>query len=153
MSKTIRFWLALGFYLIPLITLRGQEWPGRVDYHDTNQIQNTRLQIYQDPRLETLLQRHIEYNRKKGGMNGYRIQIFFGSGRTAREDANETKAKFLSYFPDTRAHILYQSPFYKVRVGDFRTKNEALKFYRRVQRRFPNAYIIPDIIEFPKLEN
>jgi hypothetical protein len=152
MLTTIKFWLLLGLCVIPVMTIRGQEWPGRTVYNDTNQFQEGQLQIFQDPRLETLLQRHIDYNRKKGGMNGYRIQIFFGSGRAARTDANETKAEFLSYFPDTKAHILYQSPFYKVRVGDFRTKNEALRFYRRVQRRFPNAYIIPDIIEFPELE-
>jgi hypothetical protein len=131
----------------------GQEWPDRSYRGDSNQIREGNLEIRQDPRLDELLQRHINYNKKKGGMNGYRIQIFFGSGRTARDDANETKAKFLSYFPDVKAHILYQSPFYKVRIGDFRTKNETLKFYRKIQRRFPNAYIIPDIIEFPELED
>ena len=111
-----------------------------------------KIYVYQDPRIDKLLQRHIANNEKKGGINGYRIQIYFGSGHDARENANESKARFLSYFPETKAHILYQSPFYKVRIGDFRTKNEALKFYRRVQRRFPNAYIVPDIIEFPELE-
>lgn len=145
------------FFLIVLSTafmnLLGQEWVEKPEYRDTSRFQEAQLHIYQDPRLETLLQRHIAYNRQKGGMNGYRIQIFFGSGRTARDDANETKARFLSYFPDTKAHILYQSPFYKVRVGDFRTKNEALKFFRRIQRIFPNAYIIPDVIEFPDLED
>ncbi len=145
------------FFLLTIsssfFNLLGQQLFEKPGYRDSNQYQEAQLQIYQDPRLETLLQRHIEYNKKKGGMNGFRIQIFFGSGRTARDDANETKARFLSYFPDTKAHILYQSPFYKVRVGDFRTKNEALKFYRTIQRRFPNAYIIPDIIEFPELEN
>ena len=135
------------------LNLHGQEWNEHTPNRDSSQFQEARLQIYQDPRLETLLQRHIVNNRQKGGMNGYRIQIFFGSGRTARDDANETKARFLSYFPDTKAHILYQSPFYKVRVGDFRTKNEALKFFHGIRRIFPNAYIIPDIIEFPDLED
>ena len=152
MLTTKKLWILLGLSFFHAISLWGQEWHDRTASRDSNQFQEAQLQIFQDPRLEILLQRHIEYNKKKGGMNGYRIQIFFGSGRTARDDANETKAKFLSYFPDTRAHILYQSPFYKVRVGDFRTKNEALKFYRRVQRRFPNAYIIPDTINFPELE-
>lgn len=153
MLTTIKYRLLLGLFFIPVINVWGQEWSDRTVHMDSNQFQEAQLQIFQDPRLETLVQRHIDYNRKKGGMNGYRIQIFFGSGRTARADANETKAKFLSHFPDAKAHILYQSPFYKVRVGDFRTKNETLKFYRRIQRIFPNAYIIPDIIEFPELED
>jgi hypothetical protein len=152
MLAKIRHWFLLGFFLASGSILWGQEWPNRSVSMDSNQVGQGQLQISQDPRLENLLQRHITNNKKRDGMNGYRIQIFFGSGRTARIDANETKAKFLSYFPDTKAHILYQSPFYKVRVGDFRTKNEALKFFRSVQHRFPNAYIITDIIEFPKLD-
>ncbi|UCG26780.1 MAG: SPOR domain-containing protein [Bacteroidales bacterium] len=152
--------LALAVLLLSVIVVRGQNDQDNVSgnrrginiMEEQFQTDQGRVQIYQDPRIDILLQRHIAYNRKKGGINGFRIQIYFGSGHTARENANESKARFLSYFPETRAHILYQSPFYKVRVGDFRTKNEALKFYRDVQRRFPNAYIVPDIIEFPELK-
>jgi mRNA-degrading endonuclease RelE of RelBE toxin-antitoxin system len=153
MSLKNKCWyILLVSFIIPFSSIVAQDWPERSVSRDSNQIEEGHLNISQDPRLDDLLQRHINYNQKKGGINGYRIQIFFGSGRTARDDANETKAKFLSYFPDVKAHILYQSPFYKVRVGDFRTKNETLKFYRRAQRRFPNAYIIQDIIEFPELD-
>lgn len=148
-----KYWcLLIVVIVIPFTSSVAQDWPERSISRDSIQIMEGDLNISQDPRLDELLNRHINYNKKKGGMNGYRIQIFFGSGRSARDDANETKAKFISYFPDVKAHILYQSPFYKVRVGDFRTKNETLKFFRRVQRRFPNAYIIPDIIEFPELD-
>lgn len=109
------------------------------------------VRVIQDPQLETLLKRHVESNAGKEGMNGFRIQIYFGSGKTGREQANENKAKALSEFPELKVHILYQYSNYKVRVGDFRTRNDAYAWYYNVLKKFPNAYIVPDVIEFPKL--
>ena len=121
-------------------------------YFQESNFKKGELTIYQDTRLETLIHRHIEFNKEQKGIPGFRIQIFFGSGRTSRDNANEAKAKFLSYFFDKEAHIKYQTPFYKVRVGDFRTKLETLKMFKRVLRKFPNAYIVPDVINFPDLD-
>jgi len=121
-------------------------------YFQEKDFKKGELTIYQDPRLETLIHRHIESNKEQKGIPGFRIQIFFGSGRGSRDNANEAKAKFLSYYSDKEAYIKYQTPFYKVRVGDFRTKLEALKMFKRVLRKFPNAYIVPDVINFPDLD-
>jgi hypothetical protein len=121
-------------------------------YFQERDFEKGELTIYRDPRLETLIHRHIEFNKEQKGIPGFRIQIFFGSGRTSRDNANEAKAKFLSYFFDKEAYIKYQTPFYKVRIGDFRTKLEALKMFKRVLRKFPNAYIVPDVINFPDLD-
>ncbi len=121
-------------------------------YFQERNLKKGELTIYQDTRLETLIHRQIEFNKEQKGIPGFRIQIFFGSGRPSRDNANEAKAKFLSYFSDKEAYIRYQTPFYKVRVGDFRTKLEALKMFKRVLRKFPNAYIVPDVINFPDLD-
>jgi hypothetical protein len=109
------------------------------------------IKIYQDQRITSLVARHIQNNAARQGMNGYRIQIYFGSGKTGREQANESKAKALEEFPELQAHILYQYSNYKVRVGDFRTRNDAYQWYYEVLKKFPNAYIVPDVILYPKL--
>ena len=111
------------------------------------------LIVHQDDRLDILLRRFEEVQIKRNGMPGYRIQIYFGSGRTARNDAYEAKANFLTKFSDIQAYVLYQSPFYKVRVGDFRSKREAYDLLLKVQRTFPNAYITPiETINLPSLD-
>ena len=107
--------------------------------------------IINDPRLDTLLYRHIQSKAEIGGLRGYRIQVYFGSGQQARKEANEAKASCISLFPTQKAHILFQTPFYKVRVGDFRTRNEAFIWYKKIVRKFPKAYIVNDIINFPEL--
>ncbi len=107
--------------------------------------------IINDPQLDTLIDRHIQSRADIGGLRGYRIQVYFGSGQQARKEANEAKASCISLFPTQKAHILYQTPFYKVRVGDFRTRNEAFIWHKKIVRKFPKAYIVNDIINFPEL--
>jgi len=109
--------------------------------------------IHQDEGLDILLKRFEDVQKKRNGMPGYRIQIYFGSGRTARTDAYEAKANFLTKFSEIPAYVVYQSPFYKVRVGDFRSKGEAYDLLMKVTALFPNAYITPlETINLPPLE-
>ena len=62
------------------------------------------------------------------------------------------KVKFLSKYPDYAVHIKYDAPNFKVRIGDFRTKNEALKLLKDIDRSYPMAFIVPDKINFPLLK-
>ncbi|MFO8192592.1 MAG: SPOR domain-containing protein, partial [Bacillota bacterium] len=85
-----------------------------------------RVEIKQDIRVDSLLSRHIRANEKIDGIDGYRIQIFRGSGRHAREEANEAKARFISEFPDIDSYLIFDPPnYFKVRVGDYRTRHDA----------------------------
>lgn len=109
------------------------------------------LPVTQDARIDTLLQRHIEMNRRINGTEGYRLEVFFSSGLRAREQAMDVKTEFLRKYPDVQAYMIFQSPDFKVRVGDFRSRNEALALQERIKRSYPNAFIVKDIIQFPKL--
>ena len=110
--------------------------------------------LVQDPAIDTLLTRHIIGNRKHGGFDGFRIQIFNGSTRSAREEANEENSRFISEFPGIESYLRFDAPnFFKVRVGNYRTKRDALRDFISIKKEFPNAYIVPDIIEFPDLDN
>jgi hypothetical protein len=108
--------------------------------------------INQDIRVDSLLSRHIMANAKTDGISGFRIQIYRGSGRNAREEANETKAEFISEFPDIASYLRFDPPnYFKVRVGDYRSKHAAYPDFKMVKSKFPNAYIVTDIITFPEL--
>lgn len=109
------------------------------------------LDVKQDPRLTRLIGLHIRNNEKMKKISGYRVEIFFSSALDARQKALQTKTTFLRDYPDINIYVLYVSPDFKVRVGDFRTKNEALELMKKIQGRFPKAFIVPDTIEYPSL--
>ncbi len=118
------------------------------------------LNINQDPAIDTLINRYILANKKlyseatpnHYGMDGFRIQIYSSSNRNAREESNKAMAEFISKFPDIKPYSLYAQPgYFKIRVGDFRTKTEATKLFLLISKEFPDAYIVPDFINFPDL--
>jgi hypothetical protein len=116
------------------------------------------LNVIQDQAVDTLISRYILTNRnlsqKNGyvGMAGYRIQIYNSSNRNAREESGKVKAEFISKFPDIRSYELFENPgYFKIRVGDFRTKTEATRLFLLISKEFPDAYMVPDYINFPDL--
>ena len=79
---------------------------------------------------------------------GYRIQIYSGN---KRQPANQARSTFLRSHPKTKAHLDYEQPYYKVRVGDFKTKLEALKYKNGITDEFPNCFIVRDEIDVNEL--
>ncbi len=112
----------------------------------------TRLDVHQDTRVEKMLKWHVEDNKKRDGMEGFRVEIFSSSGLDAKERAEEEKVKFLKLYPGYHVHVIFSAPVFKVRTGDFRTKNEALKLLKMIQKDYPGAFIVPGIIDFPVLK-
>jgi hypothetical protein len=111
------------------------------------------LNIIQDPGVDTLISRYVLANKMLDGhMEGYRIQIYRSSTRTAREESNKARAEFMMEFPDIVSYPLYEKPgYFIIRAGDYRTKVEGTKQLYLVRRKFPNAYLVMDRIEFPDL--
>jgi len=116
------------------------------------------LVINQGLQLDTLISRNILANKNlfkannHYGMKGFRIQIYASNNRNAREESNKARAEFMGKFPDIVSYPLYAEPgYFKVRVGDFRTKTEATKLFQIISKDFPDAYIVPDVINFPDL--
>lgn len=58
----------------------------------------------------------------------------------------EIKARFLQKYPETGTYLEYQSPQFKLRVGDFRSRAEADLFVNEVRKSFSAAFVVPDKI-------
>ena len=111
-----------------------------------------RAVVVQDERINGLLNKYILMNGEKRTIEGYRVQIFFASGNNSKKMANDTKTEFLANHPTISTYILFQSPNFKVRVGDFRTKLDAYKFYKEIVADYPSAFIVKDDITLPKID-
>ena len=76
---------------------------------------------------------------------GYRLLII---STPLREDALAAKTKVYSYFPELKAYLFHQSPYYKVKAGNFKDRKEAESYQKRLELLFPRGvFIINDIIE------
>ena len=109
------------------------------------------VEVYQSDSVAVNLRRHIEANPSKA-INGYRVRIFFDNKKTARAASEETLKHFQSMFHDVKAYRTYANPYFKVTVGDCRTKSEAMALLERIKGAFPSAFVVKENIEYPVVD-
>jgi len=104
------------------------------------------LSLELDTMLESNYYKLLTSNKKNSGVPGFRIRIFSKSGVGAKEEQQRIRARFLTLYPDVDAYYRYDEPYFKVYVGDCRTKSEALLLYDRIMRNFPSPIVVDDYI-------
>ncbi len=109
------------------------------------------VQIIQDIRIDTLLAKHKTLNEYNPDIEGWRIEIFFESGNNSKRLAIEAQSGFISKHTEVPTHLIFQEPYYKVRVGDYRSRLEAEEFLKEISGSYPNAFVVKGEIDFPKL--
>lgn len=99
-----------------------------------------RVRVVQDPRLTSILRKHVEFN-KSSGVAGWRILIYKGREMTK---ANQLKADFEEAFGqlNLRTDVKYFEPDFSVLVGSFRTKEDAYRYKQMLSTKFPQAYLV-----------
>jgi hypothetical protein len=100
--------------------------------------------IHEEEGIDFLLDTHIEMNKRHIYTDGFRIQLFSGSGQKARHEAMKVKSSVLELFPDEQVYLSFTAPFWRVRVGNYRNKYEALSLLNKLKKEFPNSYIVKD---------
>lgn len=140
MLKYLHFYLIF-FSFIGSSTIIGQNIPSK---SDSSQKYQPHIAIKKEYGIDQLIKTHESSFKQQG----YRIQIFQGN---KKQPAREAKSKYISTHSKHKAHEIYQQPYFKVRVGDFRTKLEALKFQKELISKFPNSFIVKDEIEIDEL--
>ncbi|MFT5749660.1 MAG: hypothetical protein ACI93S_000921 [Ancylomarina sp.] len=109
------------------------------------------VKITQDYRINDLLKIDRAENSYFPGFQGYRIQIFSGGGR-AREKASSIREDLQELFPNERVYVKYKAPDFRVRIGNFRNKFEAMHLYKQCVKIYPYCYLVKDQINLVDLE-
>ena len=106
--------------------------------------------VHKDPRLEQLVKKQIEINEvttreSRRNVPGFRIQVINTTDRNAAINAKTTVYRL---FPELKAYLLYQAPYFRLKVGNFEDRKMAESYQRQLSREFKqNVYIVNDMIE------
>lgn len=99
--------------------------------------QQGNVAINQDKNIATLLSLKKTMNKNENDSSRYKIQIYSGN----RSGAKNAQKEFSNSFTDWRPTDRYESPNFKIWVGNFRTRLEADRALKKIKRKFPNAFI------------
>ena len=94
--------------------------------------------------INFLLNAHYDKNKNCDVAEGYRVQIMNNSNR---DEVYAKKAEVYGHFTAFKGYIIYDQPYYKLRIGDFQTKLEARKYLDEIIVVFPTAFLVRDEIK------
>ncbi len=97
--------------------------------------QTGEINIQQDASITGLLEVYKISNSKS---NFFTIQVGFGS----YSKAEELKQQVDIDFPDLKAKIIFDSPTYRVQIGQFRSKLEAERKFKEVRIKYPESLLL-----------
>lgn len=163
-QKTNIFFL---FFLLTFITLCTSKIKAQ-NLVDTNSYYNettASVTLHSDSRIHFLLEYKKKMNTNEGfnytpignsgtsGSNtissirtakGFRVLIYSG---TDRAKANKIKADYMRRHQGHRVYMTYALPQYKIKVGDFATRQDAGDLYRQLSKEYMPCMVVPDIVE------
>jgi len=96
--------------------------------------QKGEVQINKSVKLEKIISLKKELNKK---IQNLKIQIYNGN----RDQAEMIKEEYIKLFDDSTATLIYETPNYKVWVGNFFTRIEADKNLLKIRKKFKSAFI------------
>jgi len=113
-------------------------------------IDSSSVIIHKDDRLDLLVKKQVQINEetsrdaRKAG-KGFRLMIM---NTNNRDEAIAAKTKVYTHFPELKAYLSYQSPYFKLKVGNFKERKDAEEYQKKLNIYFPKGvFIMNDVIE------
>lgn len=106
--------------------------------------------VRQSPAIRAALNKQVAANAGKS-YSGFRIRLYFASNRSAREESASVIRRFNEMYPGIQAYRSYESPNFKVTVGNFRTRLDAEALLNRLKGDFPDAFIVRERFKYPSI--
>jgi hypothetical protein len=100
--------------------------------------------------MRSLADRGIAVERQ-----GFRVQVFSSINRRETVETEERLLDWLETRSDEElrrwgirgaqdVYNIFASPYYRIRVGNFTTRNQAMALHDALSRTFPNVLVVPD---------
>ena len=100
--------------------------------------QESNVTVNQDPKLEQLLAEKRKINSSLTITDRYKIQIYSGESEAAKKTLGDFRKEFKNY----DGTIVFNTPVYKVWIGNFKTRIEAERNLSILKKKYPNALLI-----------
>ena len=114
------------------------------------QTDSTGIVVHKDPRIDLLVKKQIEINEAstrsaRRFAPGYRILVL---NTNNREKVLAAKTQIYKRYPDLKTYMMWQAPFFKLKVGNFREREDAEAFLPEMKKIFPTGvYVLKETIE------
>ncbi|MBI1343838.1 MAG: SPOR domain-containing protein [Terrimonas sp.] len=106
--------------------------------------------VHKDPRLDMLIKKQVQINEEttrnaRRNVKGYRLLVVITNNR---DEALAAKSKLYNYFPELKSYLVWSSPNFQIRAGNFKEREDADEYRKKMNAYFPKGvFIMKDLIE------
>ena len=105
--------------------------------------------VVQDTSIDRVLTLYQKFAKEQRAVSGFRVQL---GASTNRKELMDMKTRFLQLYPDVGTYLEYQQPLFKLRVGNFITRNDANDFWNEIKEMFSASFIVPSKVYITGVE-
>ena len=102
------------------------------------------VEVSQSAEIAQLMNLYRAYNKKNDLADGYHLQTMFSNDRN---EAYNAKSKLYKQFPRESCYVIYEQPYYKLRVGDYTNRFEATDMLNQMLSTYTGAFIVKDKVK------
>ncbi len=99
------------------------------------------INMKEDPVVKQMMDRYVQDNKARKTVDGWRVQIM---ATPDRQNLDRTLQSFQYRYPNLSADWVHHNPYYKIRVGAFATRLEAMRLLHILRPDYPGAYLVSD---------
>jgi len=96
--------------------------------------------------------RRLDRAPKTSAIRGHRVCVFSDNTQNARANAESVMTQFRETFPDIAAYLDYETPYFKVKVGNCVSYEEAITLWGKVKGVFPKSIMTDAVIPIEELK-
>ena len=94
--------------------------------------------LEEDSIVKKLILQKKEIDSKEYESNYYTIQLYYGNYLVAKEILDEFKTNY----PEWKASMIFETPNYKVQVGDFKNYYVSISKLNEIKKKYPSAFLL-----------
>lgn len=153
MRKAIALVLLFPLAYAPLVAQSLREEASIINHIERQTPGEGVVQVRQSEAISNLIgRRQVGENRETVTIDGYRVQLFSGNQQNkSKEEAFAKERRVHTLFPELATFVTFRSPSWRLRVGNFRSYEDADQVMRRIKRALPDMgremYVVRDEIK------
>lgn len=161
--NTIYKILFIALLLVSYVVVNAQQRKGIIDELQSVKQGQGRVMVFEDNAIKGVLGRSMTpsrtvYSGSAGEqyvkMRGFKIQAFSGNNqRTSKNEASSKQQLINQAYPEHETVVTFDSPFWRLRVGNFRSRDEANEVLNQMKTTFPafgkEMYVVVDEVRIP----
>lgn len=147
-KKSVAF-LAVVFAVSGLEAQNVAQFRARLAAPDT--LYSSTVRVIEQPSAAAVIAR-MDGIARTDKIRGHRVCVYSDNSQNARANAEKAMAQFRETFPDIPAYLDYETPYFKVKVGNCVSYEEAITLWGRVKGVFPKSIMVDAVISIDELK-